>query len=119
VLAVAVAVLNVSSCGFKRKLVSITVTPDAVTLGGPGLQVQYKAIGHYVHPPDARDITNTATWESAAPQVITIDSTGLATSGDVCGQNVTITASAHSDPHDDSSGIVIGSATVNVCQGGN
>jgi hypothetical protein len=112
------AVLSVAGCGFKRKLVAITVLPDGATLGGPGLQIQFKAVGSYIHPPDSRDITNSVAWESAAPQVISIDETGLATSGVDCGQNITITASGHSDPGDQSSGLVIGKATVNVCQGG-
>ena len=119
VLVTIAAVLSVSGCGFKRKLVSITVLPDGATLGGPDLQIQFKAVGHYVHPPDGRDITTSVTWESLAPQVITIDATGLATSGVACGDNITITASAHSDPHDESSGLVIGNATVSVtCPGG-
>jgi hypothetical protein len=43
------AVLGLVSCGFKRKLVSITVIPNNVTLGGPDLTVQFKAIGNYIH----------------------------------------------------------------------
>jgi hypothetical protein len=110
------AVVSVAGCGFKRKLVSITVIPDGATLGGPGLTIQFKAIGSYIHPPDSRDITDSVTWESAAPEVVDIDQTGLATSGLDCGTNITITATGHSDPGDQSSGLVIGKATVNVCK---
>lgn len=110
------ALLVLPSCGFKRKLVSITVSPTDVTLTGAGVELQLKAIGNYIHPPDSRDITNQVTWQSSAPQLITVDSTGLATSGSGCGTNILINASAHSDPHDSSSGLVIGSASVNVAQ---
>src|SRR5262249_18486297 len=102
------------SCGFKRKLVSIDVIPDKATLGGPGLSLQFQAIGNYIHPPDSRDITTSVIWKSAAESVVSITSTGLATSGFDCGDNITITATGHSDPHDSSSGIVVGTAAVSV-----
>ena len=106
------------ACGFKRKLVSITIIPDNVTLGSPGLSVQFKAVGNYIHPPDSHDITNSVKWESAAPQVVSIDQTGLATAGDACGTNITITATSFSDPENNSGSLVIGQATVNVtCAG--
>jgi len=108
------AVLLLPNCGFKRKLVSITVTPDKATLGGPGLDLQLKAVGNYIHPPDSRDLTDTVTWESAAPQVVSVDAHGLATSGVACGTDITITATAHSDPHDSGSGLVIGTAAITV-----
>lgn len=108
------AVLLLPSCGFKRKLVSITVTPDGANITGSGVQVQFKAVGNYIHPPDSRDITESAVWASDAPQVISIDTHGLATSGTVCGTDIGITATAHSDPHDSGSGIVIGTATISV-----
>ncbi|MBZ5548976.1 MAG: Ig-like domain-containing protein [Acidobacteriia bacterium] len=110
------AVLVLPSCGFKRQLVSITVIPNTVTLAGPGLDLQFKAVGNYIHPPDSRDITSSVAWQSAATQVVSINATGLATSGAVCGTNITITATAHSDPHDSSSGIVVGTAAVTVTQ---
>jgi hypothetical protein len=108
------AVLLLPSCGFKRQLVSITMIPAKATLGGPGLTLQFQAIGNYIHPPDSRDITNSATWTSAATDVVSVDPHGLAESGEACGTNITITATAHSDPHDSSSGIVIGTAAVDV-----
>ena len=112
------AVLGLASCGFKRKLVSITVIPNKVTLGGPDLSVQFKAIGNYIHPPDSRDITDSVVWESAAPDVVSINATGLATSGLACGTNITITATAFSHPASKSGSVVIGTATVDVtCPG--
>jgi hypothetical protein len=108
------AVLLLPSCGFKRQLVSITMIPNQATLGGPGLTLQFQAIGNYIHPPDSRDITNSATWTSAATDVVSVDAHGLAESGEGCGTGITITATAHSDPRDSSSGIVIGTAAVDV-----
>lgn len=107
-------VLLLPSCGFKRKLVSITVVPDTVTLTGTGVQLQFKAIGNYIHPPDSRDITTSVAWQSAADQVVTIDATGLATSQFGCGTDIPITATSHSDPHDSSSGLIVGIAAVTV-----
>ncbi len=115
---VLVAVLMLPSCGFKRKLVSITLIPDAADVVGAGVNVQFKAVGNYIHPPDSRDITDTVVWESAAPQIVTINQAGLATSTAGCGSNITITATANSDPHDDHSGVVVGTAAVSVTQPG-
>jgi hypothetical protein len=92
--------------------------PDKTTLAGTGVELQFKAIGNYQHPPDSRDITTSVTWESVAPQIVTVDQTGLAISKNGCGTNITITATGHSDPHDSSSGLVVGTAAVNVTQPG-
>jgi hypothetical protein len=108
------AALALPSCGFKRQLVSIDLIPNKVTLGGPDLTFQFQAIGNYIHPPDSRDITDSVTWKSAADSVVSISDTGLATSGVDCGDNITITATGHTDPHDSSSGIVVSTAAVTV-----
>ncbi len=113
------AVIALPSCGFKRKLVTITLIPNMATLGGPGVELQFQAIGNYEHPPDSHDITNSVVWASAAQQIVTIDQTGLAISQDGCGTNITITATGHSDPHDSKSGVVVGTAAVTVTQPGN
>ena len=108
------AVLALPGCGFRRQLVSITVIPDTVTIVGPGVNVQFKAVGNYIHPPDSRDITSSVAWQSAAPQAVSITAAGLATSGTTCGTTITITATGHSDPHDSSSGVIVGTAAVTV-----
>src|SRR5215469_16386392 len=93
VVAVIAAASLLGSCGAPRRLVSITVSPDNVTFGGAGLQVNYTAVGSYENPVETRDITNSVLWQSAAPEVISIDpNTGVAFSGAACGQNITITA---------------------------
>jgi len=111
---IVLGVLTLPSCGFKRQLVSITLIPNLATLTGFGVQLQFKAVGNYIHPPDSRDITTSVVWQSAAPQVVTVDATGLATSGPGCGTGIVISATAHNDPHDNSSGIVVGTAAVTV-----
>jgi len=112
------AVVTLPSCGFKRKLVSITMIPSAADIQGADVDVQFKAIGNYIHPPDSRDITDSVVWESSSPQIVSITPTGLATSQlGGCG-TIPITAKGHSDPHDDSSGIVVGTALVTVTQPG-
>ena len=100
----------------RHGLAPFLAASNTVTLAGPGLDLQFKAVGNYIHPPDSRDITSSVAWQSAATQVVSINATGLATSGAVCGTNITITATAHSDPHDSSSGIVVGTAAVTVTQ---
>ena len=110
------ALLLLPGCGFKRQLIAISIVPNTATLFGPGVNLQFKAVGSYIHPPDTRDITNTVAWQSAAPDVVSITSAGLATSGFACGTNITITATGHSDPNDSSSGIVVGTATLSVSQ---
>ena len=116
-----VALIAVASflpgCGFKRKLVAITVTPNGVTITGTGVIVNFKAVGSYIHPPDTRDITDLVTWESAAPQIISIDPhTGVATSGAGCGTNITINATAFSNSSAMSGTAAIGQALISVTQ---
>lgn len=108
---------SLMGCGFKRKLISIDVSPSGLTITGSGLQVNFTALGHYIHPPDTRDITNSVVWESAAPQIISIDpNTGVAVSGAGCGTNITITATAYSNPQTKSGTVVVGQAPVSVAQ---
>jgi hypothetical protein len=117
------AVLLVSGifgCGHDQELTSITVTPSDTTITGQGLELQYTALGHYIHPPESKDITSTVIWKSQADQIIsfsTPDKPGLATSGFGCGDNLEISAVVYSNPNNPSSGsAVIGTATVNVKQ---
>ena len=51
------AMLSLPSCGHDQKLVSVTVSPSAATIAGPGIEVDFKAVGTYIHPPESRDIT--------------------------------------------------------------
>ncbi len=99
VLVMVAALSALPSCGFKRQLVSITIDPPIASIVGPDVVVNFKAYGNYIHPPETTDITESVVWTSAAPQVISIVSnTGVATSGVACGTNITITATAYSNP---------------------
>ena len=113
--AVIATALMVGSCGAKRRLVSITVSPDNVTFGGAGLEVDYKALGNYENPTESRDITNSVFWQSAAPEVISIDpNTGKAFSGAACGANITITATQYANQAAHTGAAVVGSVSANV-----
>ena len=98
----------------------MTVTPSNTTIIGQGLELQFTAVGHYIHPPESKDITSTVIWKSTAEQIIsfiTPDKPGLATSGLGCGTNIGISAVVYSNPNNPSSGnAVIGTATVSVTQ---
>jgi hypothetical protein len=110
--------LTLSSCGHDQKLDFISIQPDNVTITGAGLDIHYTALGHYSHPPNTKDITDLVTWASSAPQVISVDQHGVATSGLGCGSNLEITATSDTrTPRADS--IVVGTVTVNVKQPNN
>jgi hypothetical protein len=113
-------ILGIFGCGHDQELTSITVTPSNTTIIGQGLELQFTAVGHYIHPPESKDITSTVIWKSTAEQIIsfiTPDKPGLATSGLGCGTNIGISAVVYSNPNNPSSGnAVIGTATVSVTQ---
>lgn len=83
------------SCGHPTQLASIDVRPASVTVIGRGANItaQFNADGHFVHPVETRDITTQVKWTSTLPEVASIDSNGVATSGLACGVT-TITATA-------------------------
>jgi len=94
------------SCGASRQLESITLIPASVTFQGIGAQIQFKAIGNYIHPPESKDITTLVQWSSNAPSVATITSTGLATGVNTCGIGQ-ILATSYSNPTQPPSGTVV------------
>ena len=91
----AVFLLFLLGCGHDTQLASIDVRPSSVTVIGRGANVkaQFNADGHFIHPVETRDITTQVTWTSVLPDVASIDSNGVATSGFACGVT-TITATA-------------------------
>lgn len=112
---VSASLLSLVACGHDQRLDSISIEPKNVTITGAGLDIHYTALGHYSHPPNTKDITDQVTWASSAPQIITVDAQGVATSGLGCGTNLEITAtSSPNTPKSDS--VVVGSVTVNVNQ---
>ena len=112
---VAVALLTLPSCGHDQKLESIAINPSGASITGAGVVVNFQAIGTFIHPPESKDITTSVVWMSAAPQVVSIVSnTGVATSGTGCGTNITITATAYSNPQSKSGSVVVGTSAVSV-----
>ncbi len=115
VIVVVTSAAVLAGCGAKRQLVSITVVPNNVTFGAPGLIVNYKAYGNFNNPVETRDITNSVLWTSAAPQVISIDpSTGVATSGEACGTNITISAIHYHNQQAQTGPTVVGRVVASV-----
>jgi hypothetical protein len=110
------------SCGSDQSLSFIEVRPNGATISGPGLDLQFTAIGHYNHPPTTKDITSEVIWRSSADQIIsfvTPDRPGLATSQFGCGTNLPVQAVVYRNPKNPSNGTaIIGTATVNVKQPG-
>jgi len=125
-IASAISLFSVSSCGDPQELQSITVQPSTETFGASnipvaadaGLQVQLTALGNYLHPPVTKDITNQVTWASSDPQMFTITSGGLLTAtGFVCGATLvsaTVTTNADGSGVSSSGAVVTGNMTANV-----
>jgi len=131
-IAAALSLLTVSSCGDPQELVSITIQPTVETVGASnipvsadkGSQVQLRALGSYVHPPVTKDITSQVTWASNDVQMFTVSSTGLLTAtGFACGGSLisaTVNTKADSSGVSSSGAIVTGYMTANVvCFTGN
>jgi hypothetical protein len=96
---VAGLLLGVNSCGHDQQLVSIQIQPAVETVGATnvpvnenaGIQMQLSAVGTYIHPPVAKDITSQVTWASNDTQMFTISSSTpglLTTTGDQCGSTL-------------------------------
>jgi hypothetical protein len=82
---VASTLVSLSSCARSQKLVGITVTPTTATFGGVGAQLQFKAIGTYIHPPENKDVTQQATWTIDSQNLVTFGTPGLVTAISDCG----------------------------------
>jgi hypothetical protein len=125
-IAVAISLVDVSSCGDSQELVSITIQPGTETIGASnipvsadaGSQVQLRALGSYLHPPVTKDITNQVTWNSNTPQMFTVSSTGLLTAtGLSCGGTLvsaTVQTNADASGVSSSGAVVTGYMTANV-----
>jgi trimeric autotransporter adhesin len=85
---------TITSCGSTPSLTSIVISPTAYTVtlallpdGAPApsadqLPTNYKAIGYYTRPghiAETQDITNSVTWFSFTPDMVTVNGTGVAT----------------------------------------
>lgn len=108
----ATLLLSLSSCGHNQQLVSIAVTPSPVVFEGVGAQVQFTALGTYIHPPETKDITSQVQWRIDISFLAIINKAGLATATGVCGAGNAI-ASLYSDPSNASNGsVVVGMAAI-------
>lgn len=124
--AIAISLLSVSSCGDSQQLVSIAVQPGVETVGASnipviqdaGFQVQLRALGNYIHPPVTKDITNQVTWASNTVQMFTVSTTGLLTAtGQECGGTLvsaTLTTNSDTSGVSSSGAVVTGYMTANV-----
>ena len=114
------------SCTHDQQLVAISVEPTSQTFGAAnipvpadaGLQVQLRALGHYIHPPVTKDVTDQVVWVSNTPQIATVTSTGLLTAaGEACGGalvSATITNNFSAGNRPSTGALVTGTMTTNV-----
>src|SRR5580692_7896350 len=85
--------IPITSCTSSPSLTSIAVTPNTMNFGGAGLTTQLTAIGSYTHPghpPITKDITKQVTWASSTTDCVTVNSTGMITSGGNICSNILI-----------------------------
>ncbi len=125
-LVIACSLVAALSCARDQQLEFIEVIPTTETFGAStipviddtGLSVQARALGHYIHPPVVKDITDQVTWGSNDPQMVIVNSTGLITAvGNACGSTIVSATvqTGHGNGGRSSSGaIVTGSMTANV-----
>ena len=102
-----IATLSVSANAVTRDLTSITIIPSSQAVNALGESAQFIAIGNYSGNPTTVDLTNQVTWQSNDVQVVTINSTGLATANQNDEGTATITASAVAPV---SENLIVGSA---------
>ena len=57
-------------------LLSLTIIPDSITVDDLLGQGQFLAIGTYSTPPTVRDLTNSVTWLTSAPNIFPVNSNG-------------------------------------------
>jgi hypothetical protein len=100
---------NFLSCGHDLKLVAVTIQPPGGTFltPSPGGEIDFTAMGSYIHPPDTRDITGKVTWKTDVPGLISVNG-GKVSPLEGCG-GANISASLQ-----DKGNLVIGYATVTV-----
>jgi hypothetical protein len=120
-----VGLLGLLSCGNDQRLVSISVSPQNVTIGGVDCTtapcqptVQYRAIGFYNHGGKAKDVTSQVNWSTDTPTILQFQTSPaglLAPTGNGCGTNLGVTATVYSDTNNPSSGTVVaGNAVISV-----
>ena len=107
-LVAASSLLSLSSCAHNQHLVGIQVLPSTATFGGVGAQLQFRAIGTYIHPPANKDITDQAQWSIDSQNLVTFNGPGNVTAISDCGTG-NVTASMK-----DGNNFVLGSGFVSA-----
>jgi len=104
--ACAALLLSLSSCAHNQHLIAIQVEPPGATMG-PEAQVQFLALGTYIHPPATKEITNLVQWSIDNQDFGTV-SAGLVTAapGSQC-DTANLLASFYDSPNE-----VIGTASL-------
>ena len=110
-IAAATFFVNLSSCGFNKHLVSISIAPTGATFGAvdTSLFVNFTATGTYEHPPETKDVTNIVTWKSDTPQVASVTSGGVVSPSVGCG-----TANVYATLYDSPNLVTSNSAFITV-----
>lgn len=110
-IAAATFFVNLSSCGFNKHLVSISIAPTGATFGAldTSLFVNFTATGTYEHPPETKDVTNIVTWTSDTPQVASVTSGGVVSPSLGCG-----TANVYATFYDSPNQVTSNSAFITV-----
>jgi hypothetical protein len=119
ILAVVLAVggvLSLPSCGLPQRLDGVSIQPGTGTFlaPDPGLSINFKAYGSYVHPLATKDITSQAVWTTDTSGVVSITQAGVVTpTGNGCGV-INVLASVTDSPHTPKGQVYVGHATVTI-----
>ncbi|MGA9060333.1 MAG: Ig-like domain-containing protein [Terracidiphilus sp.] len=70
------AAVTVTLTPAPEPLLSLTIIPSSITVDNLLDQGQFLAIGTYSAPPTVRDLTNSVTWLTSAPNVFPVNSNG-------------------------------------------
>jgi uncharacterized protein YjdB len=66
------ATVNVTLTAAPEPLLSLTIIPPSITVGNLQDTGNFLAVGTFSQPPYVRDLTNSVTWISSAPQVFPV-----------------------------------------------
>ena len=112
--AIAVTLLNTSSCAHGQQLVAITIQPGSFSFltPNPTLTANFTAWGTYLHPPENKDITTLVTWSSDIPQLVKVSGGVVSPTGNGCGTaNISASYNHATGP---SGNVVVGYAAATV-----
>jgi hypothetical protein len=108
--------LSLPSCGLPQQLDGVSIQPATgkFLAPDPGLSINFKAYGSFVHPVATKDITSLAVWTADAGGLVNVTQAGVVTpTGTGCGV-VNILATVTNSPHTPSGQVYVGHATVTI-----